>query len=68
MQKNVSKVEALIRGIIGILLFGLAAAFNAHPFISLFLALIGLVLVGTALTHSCPLYSVLRTRTKPRKH
>ncbi len=68
MQKNVSQVDALIRGISGVLLFALAAAFNARPLFSLLLALIALVLIGTALTHNCPLYSVLRTGTRSGKH
>ncbi len=59
MQRNVGRADAWIRGGLAVLLFGMAAILNHLSLVSLAAALAALILVGTALTRSCPLYRVL---------
>lgn len=67
-MKNVGSIDAAIRVTAGIAFLGLAAAFNARPFLAIAAALVGLLLIGTGLTRFCPLYTFLgvSTATKPR--
>jgi hypothetical protein len=60
---NVGRADAGIRAVIGTGLLGLAAAFNARPFVALGAAALALLLLGTALTRSCPLYLALGLST-----
>jgi hypothetical protein len=69
MQKNVGRLDACIRGALAIVLFVVAVVFNRSPVISLAAALLALILMGTALTRSCPLYRALHvdsTTPKPQ--
>lgn len=59
MKSNVGNIDAVIRGFVAIAGFALAVIFNASPLASLVFAFIGLVMAGTALTRSCPLYTLL---------
>jgi DUF2892 family protein len=68
---NVGNWDAALRGLLGLLMLGLAASLNSRPFLAIAAALIAMVLFGTALTRVCPLYAVLGINTahpeaKPR--
>lgn len=67
MKSNVGNTDAVIRGIIAIAGFALAVIFNSSPIPSLVFAFIGLVMAGTALTRSCPLYTLLGFDTGHRR-
>jgi Inner membrane protein YgaP-like, transmembrane domain len=69
MDVNVGATDARVRWGFAIALFVVAIVFNASPVITLPAALAALVLAGTALTHSCPLYRVLGIHSRrPRAH
>jgi hypothetical protein len=53
----------VLRLALGIGFLGAAAALHARPFLTVAAALIGLVVIGTALTRFCPLYTVLGVDT-----
>ena len=59
MDRNVGALDARLRLALGIGLLVLAALLNTRPFLALGAALIGLLLIGTAATHVCPLYAAL---------
>lgn len=65
-KQNVGPVDAGIRGVIGFVLIILAAWYNSAPLPALGLALLGLLLFGTALNRSCPLYIPLGIDTRPK--
>lgn len=67
MRKNVGKLDAWIRGGLGIVFFTIAAVLNRFPVISLAAALVALVLMGTALTGVCPLYRAMRFDSRTPK-
>lgn len=56
MRRNISNPERVVRAAIGIALLGL---YGALPAPWHFVALIGLVPLGTAILGSCPIYSAL---------
>ena len=60
MTRNIGTLDRIIRFIIGVGILGLYGALAA-PW--KYLALIGLVPLGTALTGSCPIYSMLGIST-----
>jgi hypothetical protein len=66
MTTNMSTTDALIRGLLAVLLFAAAIAFNAHVVISFLVALAALVVAGSALTGRCPVYAILGIDTRPR--
>jgi hypothetical protein len=66
MQANVGRIDAWIRGALSVVFLILAAVFSAQPVVSLVAALVALVFAATALTHSCPLYSLLKFDTRPQ--
>lgn len=59
VRHNVGTFDASVRIILGFGLLGLAARFNARPFVALGLAAVAILVLGTGLTHSCPLYVLL---------
>lgn len=59
MQQNVGRVDAWIRGVLAVGFLLIAVIFNEMPLLSLGAAVVALVLIGTALTRSCPLYRAL---------
>lgn len=67
MYKNVGRLDACIRGGLAIALFVVAIVFNRSPVISLAAALLALILMGTALTKSCPLYRILHFDSRTPK-
>lgn len=60
MTRNIGTVDRIIRGIVGVLLLGLYGALEPP---GRYLALFGLIPLGTALTGNCPLYSLLGIST-----
>lgn len=71
MRANVGRVDAWVRGTLAAVLLVVAALFNGQLIVSLGSAVIALVLGGSALTHSCPLYTLFGIDTKthhPRAH
>lgn len=73
MRTNVGRIDAWIRGALSVVFLVLAAVFSAQPVVSLVAALFALLFAATALTHSCPLYTMLGfdTRTQdshPQHH
>jgi multidrug transporter EmrE-like cation transporter len=63
MEKNVGTADAVVRALGGVGLIVVAALVSDRPFLALGAALIGLLLLGTATTHVCPLYTTLGFRT-----
>lgn len=57
---NVGRVDRVIRLIVGVLILGLYGA--VEPPLK-YLTLLGLIPVGTALTGTCPLYTLLGIST-----
>lgn len=66
MGANVGRIDAWIRGALSIVFLVLAAVFSAQPLVSLVAALLALLLAATALTRSCPLYTILGMSTRAR--
>ena len=60
MARNIGTADRAVRLVLGIVLLGLYGALAA-PW--KYLALIGLIPLGTALTGNCPLYSLLAIDT-----
>jgi Inner membrane protein YgaP-like, transmembrane domain len=59
MHANVGARDARVRWALAAVFFAVAIAFNASPAITLMAALAALLMAGTALTRSCPLYRLL---------
>ncbi len=60
MARNMGKLDRGIRLVVGLGLLGLYGALEAP---ARYFTLFGLVLVGTALTGNCPLYTLLGFNT-----
>ncbi|MFQ6045256.1 MAG: DUF2892 domain-containing protein [Gemmatimonadales bacterium] len=61
--RNLSAVDAWIRGVLAVGLMVAAGLLHANPAVSLAAALLGLVLIGTALMRHCPIYRLLKLST-----
>lgn len=68
MLINVGPVDARIRGALAVITLVVAALLNHMPVLSLTLAVVALVLMGTALTKYCPIYRVLGIDTAGPHH
>lgn len=66
MQQNVGRTDAGVRWALAAILFTVSIIFNAHAFLSFFTALGALVIVATALTGKCPMYTLLGIDTRRR--
>lgn len=64
MTRNMGTLDRVIRLMVGVLILGLYGALD--PPLK-YLTLIGLIPVGTALTGTCPLYTLLGISTCPRR-
>lgn len=62
-MRNVGSTDAGIRLVVGLGLLVLAAVLNARPFLALAAAAIATLVLGTALTRSCPVYVALGITT-----
>jgi len=67
MNANIGAVDAGVRWVLAAACFGVAIVWNASPVLALLGALLALLLAGTALTHACPLYRLLRISTAHRQ-
>jgi hypothetical protein len=67
MYTNVGARDARVRWALAAVFFAVAIAFNASPAITLVAALAALLMAGTALTRSCPLYRLLGIHAQPPK-
>jgi hypothetical protein len=67
MHTNVGATEARVRWVLAAVLFAVAIAFNATPVVTLVAALAALVMAGTALTRTCPLYRLLGIHSETPK-
>ena len=59
LKHNMSKMDRIIRGILGVLLIGNVFFALQHP-----IGWIGVILLATAITGICPLYSLFNINTK----
>lgn len=66
MNANVGVLDARVRWVLAVACFAVAIAWNAIPVVALLSALLALLLAGTALTHTCPLYRLLNINTAHR--
>ncbi|MDD2754945.1 MAG: DUF2892 domain-containing protein [Methanothrix sp.] len=66
-EKNVGMVDRVIRIILGIILLYLFLVNMVAAPWSYLVALIGLILLGTGIVGSCPLYSMLGMNTMGKK-
>ncbi|MBE0592696.1 MAG: DUF2892 domain-containing protein [Gemmatimonadales bacterium] len=68
MQTNVGRVDAWIRGGLAIAFLVIAALLNGDMVLSLTAVLFAILFGGTALTHACPIYTILRISTRAHHH
>jgi hypothetical protein len=66
VEHNVGRIDAGIRWFLAAALFGFSLVLNESPAFALLAAVAAVVMVGTAVTRSCPLYQLLGIRTCPR--
>jgi hypothetical protein len=64
MHANVGTADAWIRGFMAIASVVIAALFNETFLVSLVAILLAILFGGTALTHTCPLYTLLGVNTR----
>jgi hypothetical protein len=64
MVANVGRVDRMLRIVVGIVLIALFFVLTGP---ARYLAIVGLVALGTGLLSFCPLYSVLGINTCPKK-
>jgi hypothetical protein len=60
---NVGWWDAGIRGFVGLALLLTAASLQDRPLVALGVGFVALILIGTALFRTCPLYTVFRIST-----
>lgn len=58
----------MIRGFLAVVFFAASLYFNALAWVSLVTALLALVMIATALTRKCPLYTVAGVNTTHTAH
>lgn len=63
-MKNVGSLDAMIRGALGAAALVVAAAFNQRMPVAIVAGLFGLVMLVTAVTGYCPLYSLIHVNTR----
>jgi hypothetical protein len=64
MQGNVGRKDALIRAAMAVVFLVMAALLNHIMLVSLVTVLLAILCGGTALTHTCPLYSLFGVSTR----
>ena len=64
MHANVGTADAWIRGFAAVASLGIAAVFNETFLVSLVAVLLAILFGGTALTHTCPLYTLFGISTR----
>jgi len=66
VEHNVGRIDAVVRGVLAAVFFGISLFFNQNWALALVTAVAAVVLVATALTRSCPIYWVFGFTTCPR--
>ncbi len=64
--RNVGWRDAGIRGFMGLALLMISTTFQDRPLVALGIGFLALILLGTALSRSCPLYRLLGIDGHPR--
>jgi uncharacterized membrane protein YczE len=64
MQGNVGRKDAWVRATMAVVFLVIAALFNHIVVLSLGAALLAILCGGTALTHTCPLYTLFGIDTR----
>ncbi len=67
MDQNVGRADAGIRWALAAILFTVSVIFSAKLWLSLAAAIAALVLVATALTRKCPLFTFLGVSSCPHR-
>jgi hypothetical protein len=66
---NIGTLDAGLRAFLGAMLLGVSAAYNDRPLLAVGAGFLALVLLGTALFRTCPLYTLLGINTcRQRAH
>ena len=68
MARNVGTCDALIRAALAVLLVAFGVLSHQAEIISFAAVLVGIILMGTALTRECPVYRALHFGTRGRRH
>jgi hypothetical protein len=58
--RNVGRLDAALRILLGIWLLGLAASQGGRPYLAIGWGAIGLLVLGTGCLRVCPLYTLIR--------
>lgn len=66
MIQNVSRLDARLRAVLGLIVLAVSSSFNTRPLLALGAGVLALVLIGTALFRICPLYTLLGAGTNRR--
>ena len=66
MDKNVGRMDAGIRLVLGIVLIGVALVLSGNLVISLLAALGSIAMIGSAITGACPFYALIGCSTYHR--
>ena len=67
MKRNVGTIDRVLRIVIALVIGVLLITGQLSGAAALILGIVALILLGTALAGSCPLYTVLGLSTCPRK-
>lgn len=65
MEINVGRFDATLRTLLAVLALAFSLALTDYIALSLILAVVAILLVGTALTRKCPAYTLLGLSTCP---
>ena len=63
MTTNVGSIDRIARAVLGLVLLGLPFAAGFGAALTVVSVIVGLVLLGTAATGTCPAYSLLGIKT-----
>ena len=64
--RNVSRLDATVRILLGLVLLGHATSFPDRPFLAIAWGSLGLLAFGTGALRTCPLYTLVRSLRSPR--
>lgn len=68
MSRNVGTPDAAVRAVIAVLLVAFGFVAQTPGYLSFAAVLIGIILMGTALTRECPVYRFLHIATLRHHH
>jgi hypothetical protein len=68
MARNVGNLDALIRAALALLLVAFGVLSHQAEIVSFAAVLLGIILMGTALTRECPVYRALHIGSRRRHH